>query len=93
MKFAQQIQLPCLTRIVEKFGHVHLSAGDLLRAERASPGSQVGQKKNSQLVFVTCNMHRININFDLKLVLVVWRADRAPHYKWDDCACCDHLQV
>ena len=92
MKFAQQIRLPCLTRIVEKFGHVHLSAGDLLRAERASPGSQVG-KKNSQLVFVTCNMHRININFDLKLVLVVWRADRAPHYKWDDRACCDHLQV
>ena len=44
MKFAQQIQLPCLTRIVEKFGHVHLSAGDLLRAERASPGSQVGKK-------------------------------------------------
>ena len=88
MKFAQQIRLPCLTRIVEKFGHVHLSAGDLLRAERASPGSQVG-KKNP----VTCNMHRININFDLKLVLLVWRADRAPHYKWDDCACCDHLQV
>ena len=28
-------------RIVEKYGHVHLSAGDLLRAERASPGSQV----------------------------------------------------
>ena len=44
MKFAQQIQLPCLTRIVEKFGHVHLSAGDLLRAERASPGSQVVKK-------------------------------------------------
>lgn len=30
-------------RIVEKFGHVHLSAGDLLRAERASPGSQYGE--------------------------------------------------
>jgi len=28
-------------KIVEQFGHVHLSAGDLLRAERASPGSQV----------------------------------------------------
>ena len=31
----------CRIRIVEKYGHVHLSAGDLLRAERASPGSQV----------------------------------------------------
>ena len=31
----------CPTRIVEKYGHIHLSAGDLLRAERASPGSQV----------------------------------------------------
>merc|ERR550532_2028564 len=30
-------------RIVEKYGHVHLSAGDLLRAERASPGSQYGE--------------------------------------------------
>jgi len=30
-------------RIVEEFGHVHLSAGDLLRAERASPGSEYGE--------------------------------------------------
>merc|ERR1712013_798913 len=30
-------------KIVEQFGHVHLSAGDLLRAERASPGSQYGE--------------------------------------------------
>ena len=28
-------------RIVENFGHVHLSAGDLLREERAKPGSEV----------------------------------------------------
>jgi len=28
-------------RIVDKFGHVHLSAGDLLREERAKPGSEV----------------------------------------------------
>merc|ERR1712055_675057 len=27
----------------EQFGHVHLSAGDLLRAERKSPGSQFGE--------------------------------------------------
>jgi len=31
------------TRIVEKFGYVHLSAGDLLRAERAAPASQFGE--------------------------------------------------
>jgi len=31
------------SRIVESFGHVHLSAGDLLRAERKSPGSQFGE--------------------------------------------------
>ena len=30
-------------RIVENFGHVHLSAGDLLREERAKPGSEVSQ--------------------------------------------------
>jgi len=30
-------------RIVEKYGYVHLSAGDLLRAERAAPGSQFGE--------------------------------------------------
>jgi len=30
-------------RIVDKFGHVHLSAGDLLRAERAKPGSEFGE--------------------------------------------------
>jgi len=28
-------------RIVDQFGHVHLSAGDLLREERAKPGSEV----------------------------------------------------
>lgn len=30
-------------RIVEKFGYVHLSAGDLLREERAAEGSQFGE--------------------------------------------------
>ena len=29
------------SRMVEQFGYVHLSAGDLLRAERAAEGSQV----------------------------------------------------
>jgi len=30
-------------KIVENFGYVHLSAGDLLRAERKAPGSQFGE--------------------------------------------------
>ena len=30
-------------RIVQNFGYVHLSAGDLLRAERARPDSKVGE--------------------------------------------------
>ncbi|CAB4055057.1 CMPK1 [Lepeophtheirus salmonis] len=30
-------------KIVEKYGFVHLSAGDLLRAERAKPGSEYGE--------------------------------------------------
>ncbi|XP_054718246.1 UMP-CMP kinase-like [Uloborus diversus] len=30
-------------KIVDKFGYVHLSAGDLLRAERNTPGSQYGE--------------------------------------------------
>jgi UMP-CMP kinase len=30
-------------RIVQNFGYVHLSAGDLLRAERARPGSEFGE--------------------------------------------------
>jgi len=31
------------SRIVSQFGHVHLSAGDLLREERAKPGSEFGE--------------------------------------------------
>lgn len=30
-------------RIVKEFGYVHLSAGDLLRGERAKPGSEFGE--------------------------------------------------
>jgi UMP-CMP kinase len=29
--------------IVEKYGYVHLSAGDCLREERNTPGSKVGE--------------------------------------------------
>lgn len=30
-------------QIVDKYGYVHLSAGDLLREERAKPGSEYGE--------------------------------------------------
>ena len=36
------------SRIVENFGHVHLSAGDLLREERAKPGSEVSQSSEER---------------------------------------------
>merc|ERR1712217_276058 len=37
-------------RIVDKFGYVHLSAGDLLRAERKTPGSEHGQVIEEHIV-------------------------------------------
>merc|ERR1711944_53230 len=37
-------------RIVEKFGYVHLSAGDLLRAERKTPGSEHGETIEEHIV-------------------------------------------
>ncbi|XP_050725848.1 UMP-CMP kinase 2-like [Eriocheir sinensis] len=50
-------------KIVEKFGFVHLSAGDLLREERAKPGSEFGDLieghiKNGTIVPVeiTCSL-------------------------------------
>lgn len=50
-------------KIVENFGFVHLSAGDLLRAERQRPGSKVGEqiedhiKKGSIVpVEITCTL-------------------------------------
>jgi len=38
------------SNIVEKFGYVHLSAGDLLRAERKNPESKVGQLIENYIV-------------------------------------------
>lgn len=50
-------------KIVDKYGYVHLSAGDLLREERAKPGSQFGELienhiKNGTIVPVeiTCSL-------------------------------------
>jgi len=50
-------------KIVEQFQHVHLSAGDLLRAERASPGSQYGEEIEGHItngtivpVEITCSL-------------------------------------
>lgn len=50
-------------RIVENFGYVHLSAGDLLREERAKPGSEYGELIESYIkdgkivpVEITCSL-------------------------------------
>jgi len=50
-------------RIVDQFGHVHLSAGDLLREERAKPGSEFGELIESHItngtivpVEITCSL-------------------------------------
>ncbi|XP_011498388.1 PREDICTED: UMP-CMP kinase isoform X2 [Ceratosolen solmsi marchali] len=49
--------------IIEKHGYVHLSAGDLLREERADPGSQYGELIESHIsngtivpVEITCSL-------------------------------------
>ena len=51
------------TRIVKNFGYVHLSAGDLLRAERQRPGSKVGEQIEDHIrkgtivpVEITCTL-------------------------------------
>ena len=49
-------------KIVEQFGFVHLSAGDLLRAERKSPGSQVR---------INCNLQQF-----LKPSMTIYVVDR-----------------
>ncbi|KAK9890173.1 hypothetical protein WA026_008977 [Henosepilachna vigintioctopunctata] len=50
-------------KIVQKYGYVHLSAGDLLREERAKPGSQYGELIESYIrdgkivpVEITCSL-------------------------------------
>ncbi|UYV74322.1 CMPK1 [Cordylochernes scorpioides] len=50
-------------RIVEEFGYVHLSAGDLLREERNTPGSQYGELIENHIrngtivpVEITCSL-------------------------------------
>lgn len=51
------------SHVLQKFGYVHLSAGDLLREERAKPGSEYGELieghiKNGTIVPVeiTCSL-------------------------------------
>ncbi len=50
-------------KIVQNFGYVHLSAGDLLRAERQRPGSKVGEEIEDHIrkgtivpVEITCTL-------------------------------------
>merc|ERR1712012_1156843 len=65
-------------RIVEKFGHVHLSAGDLLREERAKPGSEFGELIEHHItngtivpVEITCSLiERVMTNNDKNNFLI-----------------------
>jgi len=59
--------------IVEKYGYVHLSAGDLLRAERKNPESKVGQLIEDYIkegkivpVEITCQLLETAIFTELK---------------------------
>ena len=59
--------------IVEKYGYVHLSAGDLLRAERKNPESKVGQLIEEYItegkivpVKITCQLLENAINQAMK---------------------------
>jgi hypothetical protein len=61
------------TRLVQNFGYVHLSAGDLLRAERQRPGSKVGEEIEDHIrkgsivpVEITCTLLE-NVNNNQKI--------------------------
>lgn len=62
------------SKIVEEFGYVHLSAGDLLREERQRPGSEFGELiedciTNGKIVpvEVTCSLLENAINKSIKV--------------------------
>jgi UMP-CMP kinase len=60
-------------KIVQNFGYVHLSAGDLLRAERQRAGSKVGEEIEDHIrkgtivpVEITCTLiENVRINTNL----------------------------
>lgn len=62
----------CL-KVVENFGYVHLSAGDLLRSERNRPDSKIGEEIENHIrngtivpVEVTCSLlEKVNSNSGL----------------------------
>lgn len=61
-------------RIVEQFGYVHLSAGDLLRAERNRPGSELAEMIEESIkaariipVAVTCSLLDIAMTEQMKV--------------------------
>lgn len=62
-------------RIVEEFGYVHLSAGDLLRAERNRPGSELAEMIEESIkaariipVAVTCSLLEQAMNEQIKVI-------------------------
>lgn len=71
-------------RIVDRFGYVHLSAGDLLRAERNRPGSELAEMIEESIkaariipVAVTCSLLEQAMNEQIKVFeFVEWLIDR-----------------
>lgn len=66
------------SKIVDEFGYVHLSAGDLLREERQRPGSEFGELiedciTNGKIVpvEVTCSLLENAINKTVKVSIII----------------------
>lgn len=63
-------------KIVDQFGYVHLSAGDLLRAERNRPGSELAEMIEENIkagriipVAITCTLLEKAMNEQMKVIL------------------------
>jgi hypothetical protein len=64
--------------IIEKHGFVHLSAGDLLREERANPGSQYGELIESHI----SNGTIVPVEITCSLLDRAMQTSKSPHNKF-----------
>lgn len=65
-------------KIIDEFGYVHLSAGDLLRAERNRPGSEFGEMiedyiKSARIipVAITCSLLEKAMNEQIEVIEIL----------------------
>ncbi|KAJ8676406.1 hypothetical protein QAD02_012193 [Eretmocerus hayati] len=66
------------SKLVEKYGYVHLSAGDLLREERAKPGSEYGELIESHIKAGTI----VPVEITCSLIDRAMRESKSPHNKF-----------